>query len=613
MEFNIEQENKLIKTILDSIYDEIMILDKDFTIKGVNKSFCLKYSVNREQIIGNKCYKVTHERNKVCKSPEYKCPVEEVLKTGKFSNSIHNHYVNENIIHLEIQAYPIKNERGDIEQIVKIGRDISEWKKKEITLKESEEKFRNLVENFPYSIILLDSRKRIYDCNSSAELYLNRNKSGLKDMYLFDILQINEKQMDSLEEIFQNVLDFGLSEIREFEIINKNNSKSWLEAFFSNVEIGDSKFVQVMFQDITERILAERIVREENKRLKDFDNIKKSMTTKASEQLRNPLNVLSNATDILLNSYKDKLDLDAIKLLELIKNEGEKSLDLVGKIVNISKIESDKLILNKQIESLVEVIMELLDSVNDKVQLQKIKTNRKFSEDLYSELDKIRIKQVIKEIISYIGRNTNNQNILINLKKVNDFGEIEIRGQLCQYNENDIFQELSFSKQIVDLHNGQILIDSGDNENYSTFKIHLPLKEWRDDLIHLYIIYKSGLPLFDCTFNKLERNSDSSLISGGIIGLMTILKAILKGETQIRSIDHGDRVIIFNLNYTKDVVFVLIVKENIFIFERKLKALIQEFDINYKDLINNIEESSTDLDNWKDLSFLVQKFFGKIK
>ncbi|MFW9897093.1 MAG: PAS domain S-box protein [Candidatus Thorarchaeota archaeon] len=611
MKNSIKQENRYFKNILDSIYDEIMILDKDFSIRDVNKTFCCRYGINREQVIGKKCYKITHGINKVCSLPECKCPVEDVLKTSKFNESIHSHYVNDDEIYLEILTYPIKNDRGDIEQIVKIGRNISEWKKTELILKESDEKFRNLTESFPYSIILLDYKKQIYDCNSSAELYLNRNKDNLKKAYFFDILNLNKKQMDSFNVIFQNVLEYDLNEIMEFEIINSSGEKSWLQAFFSMCEIEDNKFVQVMLQDITDRILAEKIIREENKRLRDFDNIKQNMTTRVSEQLRNPLNVLTNTTDIILNSYKDKLDFKIIKLLELIKNEGENSLDLVGKIVNISRIESDKLILNKQTNSLVEIILKSIDSLNENEDTKKIKTSIMLSEDFYSEVDKLRIKQVLKEIISYIRMNTNNQDILIDLKRVNNFGEIEIRSQLCQSVEKNIFQELSFSKQIVDLHHGKLYIESRDNTN--TFLIQLPLKEWRSSLIHLYIICKSGIPLFDCAFNELIEFSDSSLISGGIIGLMTILKAILKGDEQIKSIDHGDRTIIFNLNSTKDVVFVLIVKENINVLERKLNALIKEFDATYNDLIENIEKTCSERDKWTGIIYLVQKHFGTLE
>ena len=90
---------------------------------------------------------------------------------------------------------------------------------------------------------------------------------------------------------------------------------------------------------------------------------------------------------------------------------------------------------------------------------------------------------------------------------------------------------------------------------------------------------------------------------------MTILKAILQGDTQIKSIDHGDRTIIFDSNITEDIIFVLIVKENMTIFEKKLELLISEFDETYADLVEDIDNTSCDTGNWEHLGDLVKKQF----
>ncbi|MFX0060083.1 MAG: sensor histidine kinase, partial [Candidatus Heimdallarchaeota archaeon] len=309
------------------------------------------------------------------------------------------------------------------------------------------------------------------------------------------------------------------------------------------------------------------------------------------------------------NSYRDKLDENAINLLEIIKNGGEKSLNLVGKIVDISKIESDNYILNKQTYSLTKIIKESVNSITDDLMNCNINFKYKLSEDIYSDVDKLRIKHAIKEILTYLIQITKRKSISIYLKKVENIGELLIKSEFDQQIVPNILLELPYSKEIIKLHNGQIFTELGKHKTDLTIKIHLPIKKWKEALIQLYIICKSGIPLYHHDFSKFGRNHDSSLISGGIIGLMTILKAILQGETQIKSIDHGDRTIIFDSNRTKDIVFVLIVKENIIVFERKLASLIEEFDKNYKRLIEDIEENCVDQDNWRSLKYLVQKYF----
>lgn len=66
---------------------------------------------------------------------------------------------------------------------------------------------------------------------------------------------------------------------------------------------------------------------------------------------------------------------------------------------------------------------------------------------------------------------------------------------------------------------------------------------------------------------------------------MTFLKEIVQGEKQIKSIDHGDRKLLFRSNYSRNNIFVLIVKEDLVIFRNRLASLVEEFDFKLFNLI----------------------------
>ncbi len=444
--------------------------------------------------------------------------------------------------------------------------------------------------------------------NQAAELYLKTSCENLHQKSFYEIFSAKEDIKLTLDEIISNVLLFNYSEITNLEFLNQKGSLAWVELFFSTIKIKNDTFVQVILLDITERRLAEKIIQEENKRLRDLDDVKKSLTARTSEQLKSPLSVMANASDILLNTYQDKLDPGAIKLLEIIKNGGERSLDLVGKIVKISNIKSDNLVLNKQTESLFEILLDSLNSIYNENKNIKVKYDLNLSEDLYSDVDKIRLKQAIEEILTFTAKKNDNNLITISLQESKNLAEIRIHSTFNQSITSNLFQEIILSKEIIELHDGEMLLENSGND--SIISIMLPLKNWRKALIQLFIIYKSGIPLHEESFNNKEKNRDTSLISGGIIGLMTILKAILQGDTQIKSIDHGDRTIIFDSNITEDIIFVLIVKENMVIFEKKLALLISEFDDTYADLVEEIEYTSSDSEYWEHLGDLVKKHFN---
>ena len=226
---------------------------------------------------------------------------------------------------------------------------------------------------------------------------------------------------------------------------------------------------------------------------------------------------------------------------------------------------------------------------------------------MYSDVDKIRLKQAIEEVLTFVAKNNDDNVITLSLQESKNLGEIRIQSSFNHRIIQNLFQEITLSKEIIELHDGQMLLENIGNDSF--ISIRLPLKNWKKALMQLYIIYRSGVPLYDESFNKKKKNHDTSLISGGIIGLMTILKAILQGDTQIKSIDHGDRTIIFDSNITEDIIFVLIVKENMALFEKKLELLISEFDETYAKQVEDIDNTSTDTSNWEHLGDLVKRQF----
>ncbi|MFZ3382687.1 MAG: PAS domain S-box protein [Candidatus Methanoperedens sp.] len=132
----IRQSKEFSETVLNSINDSIIIIDvKNFSIIDTNKSFMKVYGVSKEQAIGKKCHEITHKRKIPC--PPDICPLQLTVKTGGPSICEHVHYLNKGIKQfVEVCAYPIKNETGEIDKVVHVARDITERKEAEKLQKE---------------------------------------------------------------------------------------------------------------------------------------------------------------------------------------------------------------------------------------------------------------------------------------------------------------------------------------------------------------------------------------------------------------------------------------------------------------------------------------------
>ncbi len=488
----------------------------------------------------------------------------------------------------------------------------------------NKQEYLNFIENFPFSLFLLRWDRKIENCNSVAELYLNKPRENFLNQNFFNLFQLPEERIAEFEEIFFNIINLNLSEVKEFNYINHNDEKAWVEVFLTPVIFEDQKLIQIILHDITEKKLAEKIIKRENKKLRELNHIKKELLAKTSEELKNPLNIMANASKFLLNSYKDKLDQNAIQLLELIKNGGARSMKLVSQIVDISRIESLDFELNKNIESLSNLLKNTVESLVEQLKNPNIKFTLNLLDDLYSDIDLLRIQQVFYDLLSMMIKKTSNNSILISVKKVNEFAKITFcctnkilsekkRKKLFANKSKRMGRDLDlgihYSKEIIDLHGGEIFMETNDHNNGTKFIIKLPVKDWTENLIHLFVFHQSGILLYDHKFQEQIRDLDSSLISGSLVGMSMLLKEIFQGDKELKIIDHGDLKIIFERNRTNDITFAMIVKKNLFIINRKLKALISEFDEKYRNLIDKLEETVCSRDNWEGIENSIVKYF----
>lgn len=120
-----------------------------------------------------------------------------------------------------------------------------------------------------------------------------------------------------------------------------------------------------------------------------------------------------------------------------------------------------------------------------------------------------------------------------------------------------------------------ILVILSNTKEFVSFKE----QNWPENLLHLYVIHESGLLLYERIFSTLEENlTDSDLISGGFIGLITMLEEITKESQHLRIIDHGGKKILFGYSQNKSLIFALVLLDDLRILRHKLDYFISDID-----------------------------------
>lgn len=119
------------ETIVDSIFsnmqDEVLLLRPDFRILDVNEAFVKSVSSPKEEIIGKPCYEIIHCSESPLEDMRDLCPLIRSLETGGTAHAIRENFVHDGrSSYCEMTTMPLKNEKGEVELVLAIMRDITD-------------------------------------------------------------------------------------------------------------------------------------------------------------------------------------------------------------------------------------------------------------------------------------------------------------------------------------------------------------------------------------------------------------------------------------------------------------------------------------------------------
>jgi signal transduction histidine kinase len=233
-------------------------------------------------------------------------------------------------------------------------------------------------------------------------------------------------------------------------------------------------------------------VKESEKMQKEFINI-------AAHELRNPIQPILGLTEAIYSNVKDEKQLE---ILEVIIRNAKRLKRLTDNLLDITKIESQSLMLNKEKFNLNILMSEFLKDYVDKQKKQqkvKIVYDFKHKEDIIIEADRDRLVQVIHNLLdNALKFTTHNQQmifVIIDKKKEGKEEDEEVIVSIKNTGEgisekilSKLFTKFATSnsttgtglglyicKNIIEAHGGRIWAENNSDGKGATFRFTLPL------------------------------------------------------------------------------------------------------------------------------------------
>lgn len=129
-----------LRNIIEALPFPFYVIDaNDYTVKLANSSARLIGRV----LPGSKCFEVSHQRKTPCQGADHPCPMHQVKRTSRSAKAEHRHKdAAGNEYFLEVNTFPVFDDQGTLTEVIEFFIDITDRKRLEEALHESEENER---------------------------------------------------------------------------------------------------------------------------------------------------------------------------------------------------------------------------------------------------------------------------------------------------------------------------------------------------------------------------------------------------------------------------------------------------------------------------------------
>jgi PAS domain S-box-containing protein len=284
---------------------------------------------------------------------------------------------NESDVWCLVNADPVFDSTNQIIQVIVTFINITNRKKIEEALYQSEERFRRLAENARDVIYRMSLPDGKYEYVSPATYALFGYYP--EDFYAnpsFFLQIIHPNWHNYFEEQWTNLLKGEMPPTYEYQIIHKSGEVRWLNQ--RNILIHDEKknpiAIEGIVTDITKRKQAEEEIQKLNQELEkrveertaQLANANKELEAfsySVSHDLRTPLRSIDGFSQVLLEEYKDKLDVQGKNYLYRISASTLHMAQLIDDMLNLSRVSRSEM--NIQTINLSEVAQEIADDLHE--------------------------------------------------------------------------------------------------------------------------------------------------------------------------------------------------------------------------------------------------------
>lgn len=364
----------------------------------------------------------------------------------------------------------------------------------------SERRYRVLFEDAPDAIVLLDiNTGKVVDVNPAAANLFGVKKSELIGRDQREIFQNTEENVQRNISVVNSTKGLNRPTHRLFSnlIVRPDGNKIPVESTARTIFIDGNLYLQGIMRDISERKIVEEQLKLAKEKAEEMSNIKSNFLANMSHELRTPLISILGFSQFLV---EELTDFELKSMAEIVNQGGNRLLETLNLILDISQIESGKISVKESLVDVNKTIKSVVDEYSGFATGKNLDLNINISETpLFVKADENMLIQILENLVDNAIKFTKQGSVKIKSGEkqsgdklycyieIVDSG-IGIEPEKLEY----IFQEfrqasegttrnfegiglgLTISKRFVEYLGGSLKVSSVP-DNGSTFTVFLPM------------------------------------------------------------------------------------------------------------------------------------------
>jgi PAS domain S-box-containing protein len=323
---SIESEERS-RSIVENSSDQIFMLDRDCRFLSVNKTGADLFRMSPQEMIGRSMSEVFPETI----AAQFSKNIKNVFDTGKSTHIDEKMVVEGRELYSSASLNPVRDDSGRVIAVTGIVRDITEHKKVEKTLQESEERFRAIFEGANDGILAADAKTRRFSFANPRICEITGY--SLEELLKLGVGDINpEKDLPYVIDSFEKQRQGKVALSKDIPVLRKDGRVLYCDVNSKSLKIGSQEYLVGIFRDVTESKKAEEKLRQNSDRIEMMNEKLRVVGGLSRHDVNNKLSAVTGYAYLLKKKHADQADIvEGLGMMEQAVKE-------VGKIFDFARL-----------------------------------------------------------------------------------------------------------------------------------------------------------------------------------------------------------------------------------------------------------------------------------